>query len=59
MHADFLRLYFSDTDECATGDNNCEQVCINLSGTYECDCNDGYELLANGYGCQSKAMPGS
>ena len=45
-------VFCVDVDECATGDDNCEQVCINLSGSFRCDCDDGYELLANGYQCQ-------
>lgn len=42
----------SDVDECANDTlHNCEQVCINRQGTFECDCNQGFELAENGRGC--------
>ena len=43
---------FSDVDECTAGTHNCEQLCTNTPGGYNCSCNSGYELLANGYQCQ-------
>ncbi|CAB4065123.1 unnamed protein product [Lepeophtheirus salmonis] len=31
----------------------CDQNCFNIhNGMYECDCNEGYVLLANGYNCR-------
>ena len=34
-----------DIDECQTGDNECHfnATCINLNGTYDCECDEGYE----------------
>ncbi len=32
-----------DVDECADADR-CTQICINLPGSFRCDCNDGFEL---------------
>ena len=32
-----------DIDECA-GDHPCEQECVNLNGSYRCDCTSGYIL---------------
>ncbi|KAI8514131.1 hypothetical protein Bbelb_084550 [Branchiostoma belcheri] len=33
-----------DADECSTGDNHCDQLCNNTLGSYECYCEDGYQL---------------
>ena len=43
----------TDIDEC--GDpflNNCDHVCNNTVGSYQCSCNAGYHL--NGIGCEGK-----
>jgi len=35
----------SDVDECAIGGtNNCEQICNNHVGSFNCSCHSGYEL---------------
>ena len=41
----------SDIDECSTGDNECEQMCVNNHGSYSCECGDGYALDSNGITC--------
>lgn len=33
----------ADINECATPDT-CSQICINLPGSYKCDCKQGYEI---------------
>lgn len=33
-----------DYDECAAGIHQCSQICINLKGTYGCECRLGFEL---------------
>lgn len=33
----------ADIDECEVPDT-CSQICINLPGSYKCDCNDGYQI---------------
>lgn len=37
------RCLSSDVDECADADT-CSQICINLIGSFKCECNAGYEL---------------
>ncbi|KFM82299.1 Low-density lipoprotein receptor-related protein 2, partial [Stegodyphus mimosarum] len=32
-----------DIDECANFGHNCSQICINLEGTYQCSCHNGYQ----------------
>lgn len=33
-----------DVDECATGIHHCSQICTNLNGSYQCSCEEGFEL---------------
>ncbi len=37
-------LFLSDIDECATDMDNCSAnaLCINLVGSFECECNTGF-----------------
>ncbi|XP_019643307.1 PREDICTED: peroxidasin-like [Branchiostoma belcheri] len=45
---------FEDSDECHNPDmNDCEQICINLVGSYLCACQDGLVLRADGRSCAS------
>ncbi|XP_030597162.1 cartilage matrix protein isoform X1 [Archocentrus centrarchus] len=46
---------FCDTvsDLCATGDHDCEQVCISTPGSYKCACKDGFTLLDDGRSCSA------
>ena len=43
-------------DECLTGADDCEQICLNLEGSFECSCNDGYELDENGRNCTGELL---
>ena len=43
-------------DECETGADDCEQICLNLEGSFECSCNDGYELDENGRNCTGELL---
>jgi len=36
-----------DIDECKIENGNCEQNCINKIGSFECSCDDGFELYDN------------
>ena len=38
-----LLFFLSDIDECET--NPCDQLCTNLVGSYNCSCNNGYQLV--------------
>ena len=41
-----LSTHLTDNDECAdTLANDCTQQCINIPGSYECDCYDGYQAV--------------
>ena len=40
------KKYFSkDIDECKMNLDNCESECVNLIGSFECTCFDGYKLI--------------
>ena len=41
----------SDTDECAEGTDDCDQICINTVGSFECACEDGFVLDNDGRTC--------
>lgn len=36
-----------DIDECETDNGGCDQICVNLKGSYMCDCKEGYVMSAN------------
>ena len=38
------RFISSDIDECADNIDDCQQLCVNVGGTYNCACNYGYRL---------------
>ena len=47
-----MHAFDSDIDECVSSDGGgCEQNCINLQGSYECSCQQGYALESNGISC--------
>ncbi|KAL7987213.1 hypothetical protein Chor_006132, partial [Crotalus horridus] len=41
----FLSLFLKDIDECTTGAHTCrsDQVCVNLRGSFTCQCRSGYQ----------------
>ncbi|KAJ8367939.1 hypothetical protein SKAU_G00079670 [Synaphobranchus kaupii] len=44
---------FCVSDLCATGDHDCEQVCISKPGSYKCACKDGFTLMEDGRSCSA------
>ena len=47
-----------DVDECAnmTLASTCSQNCVNTYGSFECQCNSGFELAADGRTCNGKGF---
>ena len=37
-------LSISDINECDANNGGCSHVCVNKAGSFECQCNSGYEL---------------
>lgn len=46
-------IFLADVDECATGNGNlCRNgQCINTVGSFQCQCNEGYEVAPDGRTC--------
>jgi hypothetical protein len=44
----------ADIDECKAGPAGCAQVCVNTSGSFECRCEAGYTLDADGRACDAR-----
>lgn len=42
------------SDLCATGDHDCEQVCISSPGSYTCACREGFTLNSDGKTCNGE-----
>ena len=50
-------LYYSihaDINECTEGVDECEHMCMNTNGSYNCSCFENYILADNGKSCTSK-----
>ena len=41
----------TDVNECATNNDECDHVCTNSVGSFQCSCNSGYSLAADGRTC--------
>ncbi|KAJ3609335.1 hypothetical protein NHX12_023858, partial [Muraenolepis orangiensis] len=50
-HVDYVESYISDL--CATGDHDCEQICVSSPGSFKCACKDGLTLLDDGRSCSA------
>uniref|UniRef100_A0A3Q3M771 Matrilin-1 n=1 Tax=Mastacembelus armatus TaxID=205130 RepID=A0A3Q3M771_9TELE len=44
---------FCVSDLCASGDHDCQQVCISTPGSYKCACKPGFTLMDNGRTCSA------
>ncbi|KFQ99683.1 Cartilage matrix protein, partial [Opisthocomus hoazin] len=41
------------SDLCATGDHDCEQICISTPGAFKCACKEGFTLNSDGKTCSA------
>uniref|UniRef100_A0A4W3IXB4 Vitamin K-dependent protein S n=1 Tax=Callorhinchus milii TaxID=7868 RepID=A0A4W3IXB4_CALMI len=41
-----------DIDECDTRNGGCNQICINMPGSYKCSCNAGFTMVSSDKICQ-------
>ena len=49
--------FFVDIDECMNADRGgCIQNCVNLQGSYECSCQQGYNIASDGFNCDGKRL---
>ncbi|XP_075394938.1 matrilin-1 [Tenrec ecaudatus] len=47
----FQEAFCLVSDLCATGDHDCEQVCLSSPGSYTCACREGFTLNSDGKTC--------
>jgi len=49
----------TDVNECLNNNGGCSHKCVNMAGTYHCECPVGYTLHSNGQDCDliSKHIP--
>ena len=53
-HTNYLYCYYSDIDECESDGGGCEHSCVNLPGSFECFCRQGYSLATDGFNCNGR-----
>ena len=41
----------ADVDECLNNNGGCSHKCVNMAGTYRCECPPGSILHSNGHDC--------
>ena len=46
--------WLPDINECVDGTLDCQQVCNNTEGSYQCGCFDGYKLTSDRKTCKDK-----
>uniref|UniRef100_A0A663MFE0 Signal peptide, CUB and EGF-like domain-containing protein 3 n=1 Tax=Athene cunicularia TaxID=194338 RepID=A0A663MFE0_ATHCN len=51
-------LPFTDLDECSEGNGGCQQTCVNMMGSYECFCREGFFLSDNQHTCIQRPEEG-
>ena len=48
-------LFNADNDECGSS-HDCEDLCVNIEGAYECRCSEGKVLAADGRSCDGNVL---
>ena len=43
---------YTDIDECEMGNGGCEELCVNVLGTYHCLCPRGFILQDDNHSCE-------
>ena len=44
--------FASDVNECLDLNGGCEQTCVNLKGSFQCECSRGYQVAEDKKSCQ-------
>lgn len=51
----FFFAWLTDLDECSSAAlNSCSQICKNSQGSFQCACDDGFNLQADNTSCSGK-----
>ena len=48
--------FHSDINECSDENGGCSQICTNTEGSFNCECNSGYLLDADGATCNGMCI---
>ena len=56
MEAIYIVIYVSEIDECQRLLDNCQQECINTEGSFNCSCNEGFELQDDEHTCEGNKL---
>lgn len=48
----FKVYFFLDKDECFKDNGGCQYECVNMMGSYVCQCCNGFVLYENKYDCK-------
>ena len=48
-------ILFVDIDECELAIDGCDQNCINIPGSFMCNCSEGYVLNEDGHTCDGES----
>ena len=52
-----LIFTFVENNECSSSStNNCQQICVNTPGSYNCQCRTGYRLNRDGRTCAGMSI---
>ena len=51
-------VLFLDVDECSLNNGGCTQICTDTTGSFACNCLDGFQLV-NGSSCIGKPQGSS
>ena len=43
---------FTDIDECEVDNGGCQHKCVNTDGSFQCQCKQGFQLLADNKNCE-------
>ena len=47
-------MIHTDINECESDNGDCEQLCVNTLGSYQCECRDGFKVLEDDRSCEGK-----
>ena len=56
IEAIYVIIYVSEIDECQRLLDNCQQECINTEGSFNCSCNEGFELQDDERTCEGNKL---
>lgn len=47
----YVTFFSLDIDECLAESSGCEHYCVNMLGTYQCFCRQGFRLAQDRHSC--------